>query len=29
MRIHPPAAHEVHDTEVVAFRRLVLGIRAA
>jgi phospholipase/carboxylesterase len=29
MRIHPPAAHEVHDTEVVAFRRLVLGLRAA
>jgi predicted esterase len=29
MRIHPPSAHEVHDTEVVAFRRLVLGLRAA
>lgn len=27
MRIHPPAAHEVHDTEVVAFRRLLLGLR--
>ena len=29
VRIHPPAAHEVHDTEVVAFRRLLLQLRTA
>jgi predicted esterase len=27
LRIHPPAAHEVHDTEVVALRELMLGLR--
>ena len=27
--IHPPAAHEVHDTEVVALRRLMLELRTA
>ena len=26
MKIHPPADHEVHDTEVVAFRRLLLQL---
>jgi predicted esterase len=28
LRIHPPAAHEVHHPEVVAFRRLLLDLRS-
>jgi hypothetical protein len=26
LRIHPPAAHEVHDGEVQAFRHLMRGL---